>query len=574
VADTDRPALFIKKLELCSIVFDFSDSASNTRYKEAKQRHLVDLVEHISTNRGVVTEQVYPVVFSMKFAANLFRTIPPQVNPAGEQFDPDDDDPVLEVAWPHLQIVYEFFLRFIESPDFDSGIARNYIDQKFIQELLQLFDSEDPREREYLKTTLHRMYGKFLHLRAFIRRSINHIFLYFIYENERHHGIAELLEILGSIINGFALPLKEEHQTFLAKVLLPLHKTKSLILYYQQLSYCTIQFLEKDPRLTGTVVRGLLKFWPKVNSPKEVMFLNELEEILAATDDEHFGAVCVPVFKQIARCMASPHFQVADRALGFWRNECLVELISRHRATILPIVFPVLMQHSRSHWHRNVHQQMYSTLQFFIDEDPELYDRCAQQAKEQRQAERVRARAHEMMWQEVQDVAEGSRIQRPTGGLLAQHHRSNPASLLTLRGLGSPGASLSSPTHSFSESLDSGEDDSDLLHGLTEGDGGTEDDPTAGPAHPFRRRKSVLPIDEQVLRELSKYRGPETVVSMDLDVVDLRSPATPYFDLTTTTTGAVPGSNASYDSDGGMGLPELASDLNAASSSTSSMSGP
>jgi hypothetical protein len=28
----------------------------------------------------------------------------------------------------------------------------------------------------------------------------------------RAHGIAELLEILGSIINGFALPLKEEHK--------------------------------------------------------------------------------------------------------------------------------------------------------------------------------------------------------------------------------------------------------------------------------------------------------------------------------------------------------------------------
>ena len=33
-----------------------------------------------------------------------------------------------------------------------------------------------------------------------------------MYETERHNGIAELLEILGSIINGFALPLKEEHK--------------------------------------------------------------------------------------------------------------------------------------------------------------------------------------------------------------------------------------------------------------------------------------------------------------------------------------------------------------------------
>ena len=41
---------------------------------------------------------------------------------------------------------------------------------------------------------------------------INYIFYRFVYETERHNGVAELLEILGSIINGFALPLKEEHK--------------------------------------------------------------------------------------------------------------------------------------------------------------------------------------------------------------------------------------------------------------------------------------------------------------------------------------------------------------------------
>ena len=40
----------------------------------------------------------------------------------------------------------------------------------------------------------------------------------FIYETEQFIGVGELLEILGSIINGFALPLKEEHKIFLLKV--------------------------------------------------------------------------------------------------------------------------------------------------------------------------------------------------------------------------------------------------------------------------------------------------------------------------------------------------------------------
>lgn len=67
-----------------------------------------------------------------QFKANLFRTIPPAVNPSGEAFNPEEDEPVLELAWPHLQIVYEFFLRFVESQDFATAQAKKYMDTSFI----------------------------------------------------------------------------------------------------------------------------------------------------------------------------------------------------------------------------------------------------------------------------------------------------------------------------------------------------------------------------------------------------------------------------------------------------------
>lgn len=54
----------------------------------------------------------------------------------------------------------------------------------FLSQLLELFDSEDPRERDFLKTILHRIYGKFLGLRAYIRRQINNIF--YRWEPESH----------------------------------------------------------------------------------------------------------------------------------------------------------------------------------------------------------------------------------------------------------------------------------------------------------------------------------------------------------------------------------------------------
>ena len=66
----------------------------------------------------------------------MFRTLPPFVNPQGDAFDPEEDEPVLENAWPHLQIVYEFLLRFIESPDFNSNTAKKFIDQKFVLQVI------------------------------------------------------------------------------------------------------------------------------------------------------------------------------------------------------------------------------------------------------------------------------------------------------------------------------------------------------------------------------------------------------------------------------------------------------
>ena len=87
---------------------------------------------------------------------NMFRPLP--CRPADAPFDPDEDEPLLEPSWSHLHIVYEFFLRFVTSASLDCRVARKYVDPVFLTRFLELFNSEDVRERDYLKTTLHRVY--------------------------------------------------------------------------------------------------------------------------------------------------------------------------------------------------------------------------------------------------------------------------------------------------------------------------------------------------------------------------------------------------------------------------------
>jgi len=433
VVPADRTELFIRKLRQCGVLFDFNDASAELKGKQVKAATLHEMLDYITSQRGVITEPIYPEVVSM-FAANLFRSIPPQVNPTGDAFDPEEDEPVLELAWPHLQIVYEFFLRFVESPDFNTNLAKKCIDQHFVLQLLELFDSEDPRERDFLKTTLHRIYGKFLNLRAFIRRSINNVFFQFIYETERHNGIAELLEILGSIINGFALPLKEEHKTFLTRVLIPLHKVKSLALYHPQLAYCVVQFLEKDASLTEEVLLGLLRYWPKVNSPKEVMFLSEVEEILDVIEAAEFVKIQVPLFQQLQRCINSQHFQVAERALYFWNNEYIVNLIGENVQVILPLVFASLYQNSKSHWNRTIHGLVFNALKLFMDINPSLFDACTNEFKQQRQGERQRAIDRDEAWRRLREAAidNSKKIGAPIPKTLAEDEAAPPRSAASL----------------------------------------------------------------------------------------------------------------------------------------------
>lgn len=311
VPNSEKQNLFIRKLNLCCVMFDFSDPTKNLKEKDIKRQTLVELVDYVSSANGKFSETIMQEIVKM-VSLNIFRALTsvPRENKTVEGFDLEDDEPLMDPAWPHLQVVYELLLRFVASPETDAKLAKRYIDHSFVLKLLDLFDSEDPRERDYLKTVLHRIYGKFMVHRPFIRKAINNIFYRFIFETEKHNGIAELLEILGSIINGFALPLKEEHKLFLVRALIPLHKPKCVAMYHQQLAYCITQFVEKDCKLADTVIRGMLRYWPVTNSSKEVMFLSELEEVLEATQPAEFQRCMVPLFRQIGRCLSSSHFQV------------------------------------------------------------------------------------------------------------------------------------------------------------------------------------------------------------------------------------------------------------------------
>ncbi|KAG2295050.1 hypothetical protein Bca4012_003862 [Brassica carinata] len=404
---SERQALFLRKVQNCCFLFDFTDTVKNAREKDIKRQTLLELVDFIQSGASKIISESCQEEMVKMVSLNIFRSLPPgsHENTGQEPADPEEEEPYLDPSWPHLQLVYELLLRYVVSTDTDTKVAKRYIHHSFVLKLLDLFDSEDPREREYLKTILHRIYGKFMVHRPFIRKAINNIFYRFIYETERHSGIGELLEILGSIINGFALPMKEEHKLFLIRVLIPLHKPKPMAVYHQQLSYCIVQFVEKDYKLADTVIRGLLKYWPVTNCTKENLFLTELEEVLEATQPVEFQRCMVPLFQQIGRSLNSSHFQVAERALFLWNNEHIVGLVAQNRTVILPIIYPALEKNIQSHWNQAVHGLTTNIKKMFMEMDPELFEECQRQYEEKQARSKEVEEQRLLSWKRLAEAA-------------------------------------------------------------------------------------------------------------------------------------------------------------------------
>ena len=73
-----------------------------------KRETLVEITEYVNTPVGqkIFTESLMPDIVEM-VRVNILRALPP----VSDDFDPEEDEPSLEPAWPHLQVyIYQTFV--------------------------------------------------------------------------------------------------------------------------------------------------------------------------------------------------------------------------------------------------------------------------------------------------------------------------------------------------------------------------------------------------------------------------------------------------------------------------------
>nr|XP_016472642.1 PREDICTED: serine/threonine protein phosphatase 2A 57 kDa regulatory subunit B' beta isoform-like [Nicotiana tabacum] len=391
-------------ISYCSFTYTFTDPQESPSQQDLKRLKLIQILSIIKTLIKSLDDQVLSPLFKM-LSTNLFRPLPPPIYSVASIL-PEDDDLVSNPtpSWPHLQIVYDIFLRIVTRTSVES--LRIYIDHSFLLNLLTLFQSEDQRERDSLKNVFHRIYSKLTFYRTFMRKEMNDVFLHYVFEtDQRHPGIGELLEIWGTIINGFSVPLKEDHKLFLVRVLVPLHKPKGMQVYHRQLTYCVTQFVQKEPGLGEVVIRGILRYWPITNYQKEVLLIGELEELVETLDPQLYKELALPLCTKITKCLKSWNSQVAERALYVWNNEQFWKMASQAMEEVFPVLVEGMEKNLEGHWSKNVRQLTENVKGMLEALAPFLYSKCLLQLEIQEAVERIEDIRRKEIWEKLENAA-------------------------------------------------------------------------------------------------------------------------------------------------------------------------
>jgi serine/threonine-protein phosphatase 2A regulatory subunit B' len=245
------------------------------------------------------------------------------------------------------------------------------------------------------------------------------------------------------------------------------------------------------------------------------MFLNEIEEILDIIEPTEFQKVQVPLFQQISRCLSNPHFQVAERALYYWNNEYIVGLIGENVQTILPVIFSSLYRNSKSHWNRSIHGLMYNALKLFMEISPKLFEECTSKYKINRQIERKKAAEREEMWVKIEAQA-----QLNITKLNVNVVRTQPPKIPEPRPKGIVFNVLilvvdlvDDLNEDIVDKIDIQEEDDIFQKEMVNINVLLKHEFEQNPAGQRFRRKSVLPVDETVLTEISRHRSLEDVLN-------------------------------------------------------------
>lgn len=253
--------------------------------------------------------------------------------------DMEEEEPMIyRMKVTERNCILQLIINLFNHPKLNKPIAKKVFDQLFVARLLKLFYAEDYSERDLLKNCLHCIYRVFISFRPKIRYRIKNMFIEIEQSNPRPHcrGLPQLLDLVASIVNGYVIPIKDEHKAFLQEGLIPLLKMPNLKQYDDRLRNCFHNYSAKDTECLLMIMSAIFKYWPHLNPWKEIIFMENMVFFLDFVQPENFINVQEKVFQKLYKAMSSPACNVVEQCHAVIKeNSSIHKLIERDPVPVL-----------------------------------------------------------------------------------------------------------------------------------------------------------------------------------------------------------------------------------------------
>lgn len=126
---------------------------------------------------------------------------------------------------------------------------------------------------------------------------------------------------------------------------------------------------------------ALLRYWPTGNTGKELLFLNELEDLFEPLQPIHVRGFVSPLGRRLARCIASSCSQIVERVMYLWNSPSFTLLFIRDKqnaAVLAPLVYDALRHRSEDTSNVSLRQMAIHVIGILMDSNMELAEKLAE----------------------------------------------------------------------------------------------------------------------------------------------------------------------------------------------------
>ena len=394
------PQLTVQKLKQCQRKCDFSDVNADAVSKATKKATLNELIDLYSNPKmfSRLTRECHQQLIEM-FAANVFRP-PPNIPRA---LLVSDEVTIEDTAWPHLQLVYILFLKFLDC-NVEQRILQYQLQPKFISNLFAVLDFPDERERIQARAVIASIYTKVPPQRQLLMTLTLNL-LMSVPEDLELNAASHLLELFYQFTANIPPPLPPQLIQAFERVLLPLHLPYRCQRYFSSLVRCILLMIRKDARLANHLLQFLICHWPLTLDHKSELFIDEITRMLDETNPQDLTGNIKPLLSCVCIAAESPCMTLADKALKFLLNNRIQNLIVADSDTLLKIVFPPVFRVACAHWQRNLQVNALNVMNTLMELSPTAFRRVAENFKASAMMEPARKAQKKNLWDQVAQVA-------------------------------------------------------------------------------------------------------------------------------------------------------------------------